>query len=78
MNYGAAIKRYRKQHQLSQEALGKRVGVTQGMIWQLETGYRSPTSRMLERLAQAFDISLVSLISEAERLERESQKEMTP
>ena len=48
----------RKQKRLSQEELGKMIGVTKGTISTYESGDREPPLKTLIKIADALDVSL--------------------
>jgi DNA-binding XRE family transcriptional regulator len=51
--------RLRMDHNLSQEALARRVGTTKSAISRLESGHHAPTVATLHKVASAFDRQLV-------------------
>ena len=60
---GATIRRLREKRGLTQEALAKRVRVTQGYISQLEAGTKKEISaRVAVRLADALDTTVAELL----------------
>ncbi|BDG27217.1 MULTISPECIES: helix-turn-helix domain-containing protein [Thermus] len=56
------LRTLREERGLSQGALAKKIGVTQGYIHQLERGIRRPSIRVLLRLAQALDVPPETLL----------------
>ncbi len=55
--FGAALRRYREERGLSQNALAKKAGVNVGSVNRLESGDRSPGGpEMVLTLAQALDL----------------------
>lgn len=58
----------RKKRGLSQEQLGKLVGVTQGRIFELEQKTSNITIKTLVRMAQVFDVELVELLADVHAL----------
>jgi transcriptional regulator with XRE-family HTH domain len=44
MNSAHTIKQYRERHGLSQEAMAKQIGVTQGIVWRWEKGLAEITA----------------------------------
>lgn len=54
---GQKIKQLRNQRKLSQEMLGKRIGVSKSVISSYENGVHSPPYDVLTRLAQVFGVS---------------------
>jgi len=66
-----AIRRLRKQRQLSQEALGLEAGIHPTWISHIESGRINPTWGNVRRLARALQVSLAELADLSEHLERE-------
>lgn len=56
------LREWRKYRDLSQEELGAKMGVTQGMISHLETGEADYTGETLESLAKALDCTTFQLL----------------
>lgn len=56
---GTAIRRYRRQQQLTQDALGRRVCVRQATISKLEAGEPATQLRVLMDTLMALDLELV-------------------
>jgi HTH-type transcriptional regulator / antitoxin HipB len=56
---GAAIRRYRRQRQLTQEALGRKVHARQATISKLEAGEPATQLRILMDTLAALDLELV-------------------
>lgn len=54
---GARIKELRREKQLTQEALGKSVGVSTSMIGMYETDARQPSYEVLKKMADFFGVS---------------------
>ena len=61
------MKALRDERGWSQEGLARKVNLTRVSIARLETGARKPSVEVLERLADAFRISLVELMTLAGR-----------
>lgn len=61
MKIGERIKEARKEAHFTQKALGKKLGVSAAMIAQYENGTRTPKVNTLIRIADALDVSIVSL-----------------
>ena len=51
------IKEVRKKAKLTQEAFGKKIGVTQNYIWMLETGQRAPSERAIRDICREFGVN---------------------
>lgn len=65
---GQNVRRLRLAADLSQEAVAERMGVDRAYVSTLELGKRNPTVITLWRIAEAFQVRLVDLVSEgAER-----------
>ena len=52
---------YRKKHNLSQEELAEKIGVSQQMISYIESGLKEPKTTILIRIADIFNCSLDEL-----------------
>ncbi len=61
------IKTIRAQKGLSQKELGERLGVSQQMIGQWETGKASPKIETLEKIAKVLDVDIFSLVGKEKR-----------
>ena len=56
------IKKLRKQHNLSQEELAKKAGVTYSTLIKLESGVnKNPTIKTIQQIAAALEVSLDEL-----------------
>lgn len=56
------IKKLRKQHNLSQEELAKKAGVTYSTLIKLESGVnKNPTIKTIQQLADALQVTLDEL-----------------
>lgn len=56
------IKKLRKQHNLSQEELAKKAGVTYSTLIKLESGAnKNPTMKTLQQIAAALNVTLDDL-----------------
>lgn len=64
---GDAIRRLRKLHQISQEALANEAKIDRRYMSDIENGKRNVSLDVLSRLADFFGISVSYLLSEAER-----------
>lgn len=65
---GMRIKYLRKQRAWSQEDLALESNINKNYICDLECGRRNPSLEILERLADAFDISLEQLFKGIESI----------
>ena len=65
---GMRIKYLRKTHHLSQEELSFISGVNKNYISDLERGRRNPTLNVMEKLANALEISLSDLLKGIETI----------
>lgn len=61
MTTGEKIKQVRKQKKISQQILGKSLGVSQAMIAQYENGSRLPKIETLRRIAAALEVPLYEI-----------------
>ena len=59
---GERLRELRLKRGLSQDELARRANVTQGLIWQIEAGRRTPSLRTLLRLAEALSVSPEELL----------------
>jgi len=74
--FGKALHKIRNDKNLSIRELAKRSGTSHPYLSQLETGKRNPPKpEILRKLAKGLKISYVSLLIEAEYLEKEDVKE---
>jgi transcriptional regulator with XRE-family HTH domain len=60
--FGLNIRRIRKDHGLSQEALAAGAGLAPTYVGQIERGKRSPTLDVVERLAEALGVKPSDLL----------------
>ena len=60
MNIGIAIRTIRKERtpQLNQSEFAKLIGITQTYLSQIETGSKTPTISVLEKISKEFEIPL--------------------
>ncbi|WP_224994348.1 helix-turn-helix domain-containing protein [Cesiribacter sp. SM1] len=63
MAIGERIKTLRKEHQLTQQALADKVGLTYVQIGRYETGRSTPSSDVLSKLAQVLNTTTDFLMS---------------
>ncbi len=56
--FGKAIRRRRRELDLSQEELAERAGLHRNYISSIETGTRNPSLKNIEKLTQALNISI--------------------
>jgi len=61
--FGKAIRRRRRELDLSQEQLAERSGLHRNYISGIETGVRNPSLKNIERLAKALNISISDLFT---------------
>ena len=57
------LKKYRKQFEISQKKLSKDLKISQGYISSIESGLKSPTLRMLYKIANYLQICPCLLLS---------------
>ena len=61
--FGAVVKRLRRDRDLTQEQLGRRAGLGQAYISQLESGSRAnPSAVIVKRLARALGVPVTALL----------------
>lgn len=58
------LKELREQRNLSQQELARRAGIAQSSIHYIETGQKSPTYRILQKLASALGVSVADLLED--------------
>jgi len=59
----ANIKKFRKQHHLSQEELARKAGITYSTLIKIESGLnKNPTLETLTKMANAFKIKIDDLV----------------
>jgi transcriptional regulator with XRE-family HTH domain len=61
--FGKAIRRRRRELDLSQEELAERAELHRNYISGIETGTRNPSLKNIEKLAKALDISISNLFT---------------
>lgn len=61
MSVGEQIKKCRNEIKLSQKELGKKLGVSQAMIAQYESGKRLPKLETIQKIAEALEVPLYDL-----------------
>ncbi|MDH7577144.1 MAG: helix-turn-helix transcriptional regulator [Bacillota bacterium] len=66
------LKNLRMEQNLSQQELAKRAGLGQSTIHYIETGYKSPTLKVLRKLAAALGVTVSELIGEETNTTRAS------
>ena len=59
---GIAIKRLRKQREMTQAALAERVGVHRIYIAQIEVATKTPSIATLEKIARALKVKVAELL----------------
>lgn len=65
---GAAIRRHRKERELTQVQLAEKVGIDQANITRLERGKQGFDSETIFNIAQALDCTLTELFAEVEQV----------
>ncbi|HET7454430.1 MAG TPA: helix-turn-helix transcriptional regulator [Solirubrobacterales bacterium] len=68
---GKAIRTFRNQAKLSQEALGEKAEIHPTWISHIESGRINPTWGNVRRIAKGLDVRLARLAELSEKLERE-------
>ena len=56
------VKEWRIRRRLTQDALARKAGLHRVYLAQIETGVKTPSLAMLQRLADALNIKLVDLL----------------
>jgi len=59
---GKMLKKAREKRGLTQEALGRKVGVHQVTIARIESGARNPSMDLLQRLAKVLKVKVADLL----------------
>ncbi len=62
--FGKAIRRRRRELDLSQEELAEKAELHRNYVSGIETGTRNPSLKNIEKLAKALDIPITRLFSE--------------
>jgi len=62
MNAGTYIKIYRENHNLTQEQLGEKIGVSKSFVCDLEHNRRSTSKEMAKKLSALFNVSVEKFI----------------
>ena len=65
---GRAVRDFRKQRELSQEALADISGLHRTYVGGVERGERNPTYTSIVRLAEALDVRPATLVDRADQL----------
>jgi transcriptional regulator with XRE-family HTH domain len=73
--FGKAIRRRRRELDLSQEELAERAGLHRNYVSGIETGTRNPSLKNIEKLAKALEISIARLFTDY-GVEGESEPEV--
>lgn len=66
MDIGSNIKKIRKLHKLTSQQLSEIIGITRSQITKIETGVSQPSVDVLQKIANAFNITVSELIGEKE------------
>lgn len=75
MTTGERIKNARKEKKLTQEQLGKKLGISGAMVSQFENSKTPPKIQTLKKIAFALDISPLSLMVDIKSIESECGKD---
>ena len=62
MTFGERLKILRKNFEISQDDLGKKIGVARTSVANYETNRNYPTSEVLEKLSDVFNVSIDYLL----------------
>jgi transcriptional regulator with XRE-family HTH domain len=65
-SFGISVRQLRERHGWSQEALAERADLNRSYVGELERGQAIPSLVTLEKLAEALDLSLTSLMAHTE------------
>jgi ribosome-binding protein aMBF1 (putative translation factor) len=65
---GHAVRRIRRERGLSLDALAKESGVSRSMLGQIELGQSVPTINVLWKIARAFGVPVMSLVTSEKRV----------
>jgi len=69
---GAVLKKHRQAAKISQEALAEKAGIHPTHVSLIERCERNPSVNVAKALATALNVSLASLVNEAEELQHQS------
>lgn len=67
MTFGERLKILRKDFGISQDELGKKIGVARTSVANYETNRNYPTSEVLEKLSDVFDVSIDYLLCKTDK-----------
>ena len=76
MNSGEYIKKIRQEKGLSQKELGEKLGVSQQMIGQWETGKANPKIETIQKIADALEVELWEIVELDQMDENTRMREM--
>ena len=71
---GSTIRRIRNEREISQQCLADSAGVTASFLSLIECGHRSPSLRVIERIARALELSHEALLWESVTLPNDLSK----
>ncbi len=74
MQFGRAVREFRKATGISQEELAERTEIHRTYIGGIERGERNPTWLMITRIAKALGISATQLVQLAEKTLNDSRQ----
>lgn len=74
MQFGRAVREFRKATGISQEELAERTEIHRTYIGGIERGERNPTWLMITRIAKALGISATQLVQLAEKILNDSRQ----
>ncbi len=66
-DFGAILKQLRKNHNLTQQELGSRIGISKAVISKYENGMSYPTFDMLIKIADYFKVTIDYLLGVEKR-----------
>lgn len=67
--FGRAVRKNRKNRKMTQEGLGEAVGLTRGMIGQMERGTAAPSFATIEAISEVLTVHPAELLGGGARLE---------
>ncbi|MBT9586811.1 helix-turn-helix transcriptional regulator [bacterium] len=67
---GRHIRRFRRDHAMTQQGLARRIGVNASFIGPLEKGQKSPSLQTIERLSQVFSVPMYTFFIDDEADDR--------
>ncbi len=72
--FGVVLRKHRKAHNLSQEALAERADLAPKMVSLIEHFERNPSLNVADSLAEGLSVPLWRLVKDAEELKRSGKR----